>query len=130
MVATGQPPKLSLCIGAPEFWARAREDMTAASRRLLVQAMTFEGDEAGKAVVEAIAASPAADRRVLVDGYTRVNINDTRLTRRVLRDPVLAGEVAATDAMFRKLIASGVPVRVTNPVNRLGRTTPPETTAS
>ena len=96
MVTTGQPPKLFLSIGAPEFWARAREDIAAARHRLFVQAMTFEGDRAGKAVAEAIAASPAVDRRVLVDGYTRVNINDTRLTRRALRAAGLAAEVAAT----------------------------------
>ena len=117
MVDQGQRPALSLCIGAPAFWERARDDIAAARRRLFVQAMTFEGDEAGNAVAQSIARSTAADRRVLVDGYTRVNINDTRLSRRALRDSALAAEVAATDAMLGGLIGSGAPVRVTNPVN-------------
>lgn len=118
MAEAGQRDGLSLCVGAPAFWARASGDIAAARRRVFVQAMTFEGDAAGLAVAEAIAASPAADRRVLVDGYTEVNLNDTALSRRALRHPALAAEKASTDAMFRRLAAQGVPVRVTNRVDR------------
>ena len=50
--------------------------MRRARRRLLVQAMTFEGDAAGLAVAGAIAGSAAADRRVLVDSYSRFFIGD------------------------------------------------------
>ena len=58
----------------------------------------------------------AADRRVLVDGYTRVNINDRSVGSFAAKlDPGLQAEVAGTDVMFRKLMASDIPVRVTNP---------------
>jgi cardiolipin synthase len=112
---------LQLLVGAEAFWDRARSDIAAAHRRVLIQAMSFEGDSAGLAVAEAIRSSSATDRRVLVDGYTRVNVNDRAVASRAARrDPVLRAEVVATDAMFRTLIGGGVAVRVTNPVQPLG----------
>ncbi len=82
--------------------------------------MTFEGDRAGEAVAAAIAAGGAADRRVLVDDYSRLVVSDhwvggrrDHLTR-ALRD-----EVDATRAMFASLARAGVSVRRTNPIGRL-----------
>ena len=96
-------------------------EIAAAESRVLVQAMSFEGDSAGLAVAEAIGSSAAADRRVLVDDYTRVNINDRSVGSRGGRDdPCLRKEVAATDLMFRVLRDRGVRVRVTNPILPLG----------
>lgn len=109
-------PVAELLVGAADFWARARRDLAAARRRVLIQAMTFEGDAAGQAVAAAIAASGAADRRVLVDDYTRHVINDHLLM--LTRDPVIHGEAAATRAMFDRLTAAGVGVRLTNPIGR------------
>lgn len=111
---------MNLLVGAQEFWARARTDIAAANRRVLIQAMSFEGDATGLAVADALLASRAPDRRILVDDYTRVNINDRAVRSAAGRkDEVLQAEVTATDAMFRKLAASGVPVRVTNPIGLL-----------
>lgn len=107
-------PKAELHIGSAAFWRRAAEDIAAARRRVLVQAMTFEGDAAGLGVADAICASPAEDRRVLVDDYTRHVINDTFLARS--NDPALHAEAAATWAMFGRLQGSGAGVRITNPI--------------
>lgn len=109
-------PRFELLVGSAEFWARAQADMAAARRRVLAQAMTFEGDDAGLAVAGAIAASGAADRRVLVDDYTRHVINDRFLA--VSRDPALLAEADATWAMLDRLVDSGAGVRLTNPVGR------------
>ncbi len=106
--------KYELLVGSARFLERAAKDMAEAKRRVLVQAMTFEGDAAGKSVADAIGASAAADRRVLVDDYTRNVINDRFLA--LTRDPVLHAEAAATHAMFAGLIAGGAGVRTTNPV--------------
>lgn len=79
--------------------------------------MTFEGDSAGQAVAGAIAASPAADRRVLVDEYTRHVISDRSVHAKASKiDPDFQTEVRATHAMFSGLVADKVCVRVTNPV--------------
>ena len=104
-------------MGAEKFWRRARNDIASANRRVLIQAMTFEGDKAGRAVADALLRSEAKDRRVLVDDYTRVNINDTSLaSARAQGDARLHAEVIATSEMFEELVGNGVPVRVTNPI--------------
>ncbi len=109
-------PRFELLVGSAAFWERARQDIAVANRRVLVQAMTFEGDAAGLPVARAIGESRAADRRVLVDDYTRHVVNDTFLA--LSRDPALHREAAETRAMFRALLASGAGVRVTNPLGR------------
>ena len=114
-----------ILVGSSPFWARAAQDVADARRRLYVQAMSFEGDAAGLAVASAINASPAADRRVLVDDYSRLTVNDRAVRSRAgRRDLALQAEVAATDRMFRDLAAGGAPVRVTNPVGRFGANYP------
>ena len=112
--------RFELLVGAGTVWRRAQADIAAAKRRVLVQAMTFEGDAAGGAVGEAILANPASDRRVLVDAYTRHVISDHFVwSPRLLLDKGFKGEVAETGAMFRRMQADGVGVRVTNPPGAL-----------
>ncbi|MGA0602085.1 phospholipase D-like domain-containing protein [Caulobacter sp. KR2-114] len=109
-----------LLVGADAFWKRAAEDFAQSRRRLFVQAMTFEGDAAGLKVAAGIAASGAADRRVLVDEYTLHMISDRSVHAKSSKaDPAFQAEVAATHQMFRSLVADGVYVRVTNPVGPL-----------
>ena len=110
------PAKVELTVGSDEFWQRASADIATARDRVLVQAMTFEGDAAGTAVAGAIIASPARARRVLVDDYTRHVINDTFLA--LSRDRALHAEATATWDLFDALVASGVAVRITNPMGR------------
>jgi cardiolipin synthase len=103
-------------VGSDDFWAQAKADMASARRRLLVQAMTFEADAAGGAVGQAVLASSAEDRRVLVDDYTRFVISDRFVySPHNLLDPGFRAEVKATRGMFGSMARSGVGVRVTNP---------------
>ncbi|MBS0408397.1 MAG: phosphatidylserine/phosphatidylglycerophosphate/cardiolipin synthase family protein [Proteobacteria bacterium] len=109
-----------LLVGADAFWKRAAKDFAQSRRRLFVQAMTFEGDSAGLAVAAAIKASPAGDRRVLVDEYTRHVISDRSVHAKASKaDQDFQSEVRATHAMFSGLVDGGVCVRVTNPVGPL-----------
>jgi cardiolipin synthase len=114
---------LTLLVGSDSFWQRAAEDIARARSRLLVQAMTFEGDAAGQRVAEAVRASRAADRRVLVDDYSRVVVSDHFiLSPHYLLSRPFRAEVRATRAMFRALVAAGIGVRTTNPIaGRLAR---------
>ena len=107
--------RFELLVGSGRFWERARGDMAAAKRRVLVQAMTFEGDAAGLGVAHAIAAATAPDRRALVDDYSRNVINDTMLPL-PFRQPSVLAEAKATLAMFDDLVGRNVGVRITNPV--------------
>lgn len=109
--------RFELLIGAPAFWSRAADDIASARRRVLVQAMTWEGDAAGLGVAEAVAGSIASDRRVLVDDYTRLTISDRWVGGSPNKlAPDLKEELAQTHAMFARLKAAGVGVRRTNPV--------------
>lgn len=112
---TGQAGRYQLLVGSGAFWAQASADLAAAKSRVAVQAMTFEADAAGRAVADAILASPANERRVLVDDYSRNVINDTMLPLPFRPADVLA-EARATLGMFDAMNGAGVPVRVTNPV--------------
>lgn len=112
--------KIELLVGLDAFWARAARDIASARRRLYVQAMSFEGDDAGKTVADAIKASPARDKRVLVDAYSTVVISDRFvLSPAGLFDRALRAEAKATRAMFDDLIRAGARVRVTNPIGPL-----------
>lgn len=109
--------KIELLWGSDRFWKRAAADVGRASQRLYVQAMTFEGDDAGLQVAAAISACGASDRRVLVDAYTRHVVSDRFVwTPSALADPSLRSEVRSTRAMFARLASEGVRVRMTNPV--------------
>jgi cardiolipin synthase len=109
-----------LLVGSDAFWRRAEEDFRAAKRRLFVEAMTFEADRAGSVVGGAIAESPAADRRILVDHYTRFVVNDRFVWwPGYWRDPAFLAEIRDTADMFRRLRQRGIGVRLTNPVGPL-----------
>ena len=100
-----EPLVAELQVGSAAFWERCRADILGARRRVLIQAMTFEGDAAGLSVAEAIGHSHALDRRVLVDDYTRQVINDTFLA--LTRKPAIHAEARATAAMFGRLLRQG-----------------------
>jgi cardiolipin synthase len=108
--------RYNLLVGSEAFARAFEADVSTARRRVLVQAMTFEGDKSGRRVAGAITASPAEDRRVLVDSYTRHVVSDAFVwSPRRLLDRAFADEVRTTAKMFKGLGACGVGVRVTNP---------------
>lgn len=112
--------RYEILVGADAFWRRLERDIRAARQRVSLQAMTFEGDASGRQVADAVLASPAKDRRVLVDAYTWFIVSDKFVyapSRR--RDADLHAEVRATQAMFEDLVRAGVGVRMTNPAGPL-----------
>lgn len=106
--------EFSLLVGADAFWREAARDIAASRRRVLVQAMTFEGDSVGQAVAATLIEAEASDRRVLVDDYTRHVINDRMLL--TTRDPAIRAEAEATHRMFCRLMDEQVGVRITQPI--------------
>jgi cardiolipin synthase len=109
--------KLELLLDAAEFWPRAAADVASARERVLVQALPFEGDAAGRSAAAAVAASPARDRRVLVDSFTRHVVSDRLVwSPRGLLDPAVRAEARATRLMLEGLARAGAPVRFTGPL--------------
>jgi cardiolipin synthase len=112
--------KLELLLDAAEFWPRAKPDILGARERVYAQALSFEGDTAGREVAAALTASPAADRRVLVDCFTKHVVSDRLVWRpRNLLDPVLREEVHATRRMRHDLERAGVSWRFVGPLGPL-----------
>ena len=95
-----------------EFVAELHQVLRAAERRVLVQVMTFDGDDSGLAVAElmAEASSRGVDVRLLVDLFALRYVSD-----RPAKDPEVRAEAAETEAMFERLRAAGVAVTFTQP---------------
>ena len=115
--------RFQLKIGSEAFWRGASADIAGARRRVLVQAMTFEGDGAGTALAGALLGAHAPDRRLLVDAYSFHVVNDTMLPTLPWRARELRDEARATRKLLDRLAGPtaagrGVAVAVTNPVGR------------
>jgi len=113
---------IELLVDSAEFADRLLDDLAGARDRVWVQTLSFEGDDAGLLLANAMLASPAADRRILIDDYTRFWLSDRFIYGPgALRDPVLRAEVKATRAMLRRLEAGGVGTRFVSPLGFLFR---------
>ena len=112
----------TLLVDSPAVWQAMSADLAGATTNVAVQAMTFEGDSVGARVAEALLASSAPDRRVLIDSYTRVNQQDRWIVlpgawfdRRFMDD------VRRTARLAENLRAAGVDVRHGRPFGLLAR---------
>jgi cardiolipin synthase A/B len=105
-----------LLVNFSEFWGRLSKDIAAARRSVFVQTFALEGDAVGKQLSAALLSSPAADRRVLADSFTRVVLSDRfKYSPGNLLDRKLRAESRETSTMMRELQDAGVEIRFTNP---------------
>ena len=96
-----------------------------AKNSLLAQAMTFEGDDAGEWLIEIMKASPAKTKRLLVDSYSKVVINDHFIkSLRYIKDAAFRREVKRTRTLIEEARSAGIEVQFTNPVGWLGQKYP------
>ncbi|MEP1035429.1 phosphatidylserine/phosphatidylglycerophosphate/cardiolipin synthase family protein [Ekhidna sp.] len=92
---------------------------------LLAQAMTFEGDDAGKWLIDIMKASPAKDKRLLVDSYSKVVINDHFVkSLKYLNDAAFRNEVKETANLIDEAKSAGIDVKFTNPIGLFGQKYP------
>lgn len=108
--------KIELLVGSDEFWGRMQEDLAGARESAYVETFTFEGDRTGCALTDAIDASPAEDRRLLVDGYSRLVHSDRWIHGPEWRRSELRAEVRETWRCVRSLRKGGARVRFGNPL--------------
>lgn len=105
-----------LLVDFNEFWTRLRADICAAKESVFIQTFALEGDSIGKQLAEALLASPARDKRILADSFTRIVLSDRlRYTPANFFDPKLKQEARETDLMRSQLEAAGVQIKFTNP---------------
>lgn len=106
---------IELLVNFNEFWSRLRADIARAHESVLVQTFAFEGDSVGKQLAEALLSSPAPDKRVLADSFTRIVLSDRfRYSPANMLDRELRSEARETVAMRRRLEAAGIKLRFTN----------------
>ena len=110
--------RFELLVGAQAFWESVAGDIAAARTRVLAQAMTFEGDDAGALLAEALIAATAPERRLLIDAYSFHVTNDTLFPTLLWQPAELRAEAKATRALLDGVAAAGVDVAITNPVGR------------
>ena len=108
--------KTDLLVNFSEFWSRLGQDIASAQDSVFVQTFAFEGDTVGKQLSEALLSSPAADKRILGDSFTRVVLSDRfKYSPTNFFDRELRREHYETAKMKRELERAGVQIRFTNP---------------
>lgn len=114
-------PRATILVDCEAVWASIQVDLAAAREYACIQTYSFEGDSVGAALTEALLASRAPDRRLLVDSYALANHNDRWLALPgSLLDQGLRAEVRNTGRLVRELRGSGVGVRFGRPLGMLG----------
>src|SRR5688572_686661 len=112
--------KLELLVDAGEFWSALKRDLRDAQHRVWLQTLSFEADNAGLPLADALASSRARDKRLIVDAFSMHIISDRFIyAPRNAFDEKLQAEVRGTRAMLERLRKTGVRVGITNPAGFL-----------
>jgi len=106
---------MELLVNFDEFWSRLRADILSAREAVLIQTFALEGDTIGRQLADALQSSPAREKKILADSFTRVVLSDRfRFSPANLFDAELRAEARATQAMIEALHTTGVEIRFTN----------------
>ncbi len=104
---------------------RLEEASGKAKNSFLAQAMTFEGDAAGMRLIDIMKASPAKDKRLLIDSYSKVVINDHFVkSLKYIKDTSFRHEVKRTYQLIEEARTAGIQVSFVNPVGFFGQKYP------
>lgn len=107
---------IELLVDFKEFWPKLRSDLQTARQSVLVQTFAFEGDRVGLDLAEALLNSPAGEKLILADSFTRVVLSDRfRYWPANLFDEKLKREAGDTASMISRLKSAGVEIKYTNP---------------
>jgi len=110
-------PQPCILLGGDQFLEELEKKSTCASIRFLVQVMTFEGDSAGKKLIDLMVASPARNKLLVVDCYSDVVINDTLVHLPPgLFNKKIRSEHRETQRLLQYAQDCGIKVSRTNPI--------------
>src|SRR5712664_2474623 len=68
--------RFQLLVDFDSFWASLSRDIHQAEAYTYVQTFSFEGDRIGKMLAQLLSSSPAPDKRILVDSFSKVVMSD------------------------------------------------------
>ena len=104
-----------LLLNFAEFWSRLRGDIAGARESVFVQTFAFEGDSVGKQLAAALLSSPAPDKRILADSFTRIVLSDRfRYSPSNILDGELRREARETRRLRLELESAGIEIKFTN----------------
>jgi cardiolipin synthase len=108
---------IQLKVDSTEFWESLKQDIAEAKDYVFVQTLSFEGDRAGKRLSEALLSSIASDKRIIVDNFSKIIINDKFIKAPThIFDGHLHQEVQDTKQMMQNLVENNIKIKFTNPL--------------
>ncbi|GAB4538262.1 MAG: hypothetical protein Tsb0014_27770 [Pleurocapsa sp.] len=111
---------IRLKVDSTEFWESLKQDIAEAKDYVFVQTLSFEGDKAGKGLSEALLSSVATDKRIIVDNFSKIIINDKLIKAPThIFDKPLHQEVKETKQMMQNLVENNIKIKFTNPLGFL-----------
>lgn len=109
-----------ILVGAKEFMEALKSRALAATQSLYVQAMTFEGDTAGESLINLMIHSPAKDKRLIIDSFSKVVVSDHFVFGpKYWKDKNFRAEVRNTYQLIEKARSHGIQVKFINPTGPL-----------
>lgn len=113
--------KSEILLGSDAFMKRLEKIAAKAKNTFYAQAMTFEGDTAGRWLIDIMISSPAKDKKLLIDSYSKVVINDHFVpSLKFFFDKEFRVEIEATRRLIKEAKAAGIGVKFTNPIGLFG----------
>lgn len=111
----------TLHTGGDGFIQALRQDLAKASHSIAIQVMSFEADQAGQQIVELLSSYPKLQRRLLVDAYSTIVVNDTWTQRPGNSSRLRAArqELKALWPLLRHAQANGIDIRFSQPLGPL-----------
>lgn len=107
---------IEILVDFQEFWSRLSEEIRTARQSIFVQTLAFEGDSIGKLLAGSLLCSPATDKRVLADSFTKIVLSDKfRFSPGNFINAELRQEARDTASLFKELTSSGIQIQFTNP---------------
>ena len=111
---------MRVLVGASKFLKALDGRAAGAKNSLYIQAMTFEGDEAGKALIDLMIASSAKDKRLIIDSFSKVVVSDHFVfSPKYLTNRSFRNEVKNTKTLLQKAERHNVKVKFVNPTGFL-----------
>ncbi len=106
-----------LLIGADDFWQSLKADMLSAQSKVCIQAMTFEADSIGHDVFDTLKVSPAKDKHLCVDNFSKLTISDSSVYGfRRFKDAKFRSEIRDTRHIFKTAHTHNINMFFTNPM--------------
>ena len=109
--------KIDILVDFDAFWDRLAQDIATANRRVLVQTFSFEADRVGTLLATTLDHSAVADKRILVDSFSRIVLSDKfRFAPAHWSNTELRTEAKLTKQLHERLPAQGIEIKYGNPL--------------